>query len=85
MAERIGALLEGRVPVARPAQFDYDFLAHERALHRAHGHRPRPAGAGLPPGAGPGYAWTVGEYDAGIGTVAVPVFLGCAAYGSLSA
>lgn len=31
-----------------------------------------------------GYAWTVGEYDAGIGTVAVPVFLGREPYGSLS-
>ncbi|MFI9605405.1 IclR family transcriptional regulator [Streptomyces sp. NPDC004069] len=31
-----------------------------------------------------GYAWTVGEYDAGIGTVAVPVFLGAEPYGSLS-
>ncbi|OEV04124.1 IclR family transcriptional regulator [Streptomyces oceani] len=31
-----------------------------------------------------GYAWTVGEYDTGIGTVAVPVFLGPEPYGSLS-
>lgn len=31
-----------------------------------------------------GYAWTVGEYDAGIGTVAVPLFLGRELYGSLS-
>ncbi|MFE1585126.1 TerD family protein [Streptomyces sp. NPDC058737] len=31
VAERIGALLEGRVLVAHNAQFDYDFLAHEFA------------------------------------------------------
>ncbi|WP_425634567.1 IclR family transcriptional regulator domain-containing protein, partial [Actinomadura citrea] len=31
-----------------------------------------------------GYAWTVGEYDTGIATVAVPVFLGREPYGSLS-
>ncbi|MCF2126651.1 IclR family transcriptional regulator [Strepomyces sp. STD 3.1] len=31
-----------------------------------------------------GYAWTTGEYDAGIGTVAIPVFLGAEPYGSLS-
>ncbi|MEU8505143.1 IclR family transcriptional regulator [Streptomyces brevispora] len=31
-----------------------------------------------------GYAWTVGEYDAGVATVAVPVFLGREPYGSLS-
>ncbi|MGX1673045.1 IclR family transcriptional regulator [Streptomyces sp. NPDC055400] len=31
-----------------------------------------------------GHAWTVGEYDAGIATVAVPVFLGREPYGSLS-
>lgn len=31
-----------------------------------------------------GYAWTVGEYDNGIATVAVPVFLGREPYGSLS-
>ncbi|WP_405783250.1 IclR family transcriptional regulator [Streptomyces sp. NBC_00859] len=31
-----------------------------------------------------GYAWTVGEYDSGIATLAVPVFLGREPYGSLS-
>jgi len=31
-----------------------------------------------------GYAWTVGEYDTGIATLAVPVFLGREPYGSLS-
>lgn len=31
-----------------------------------------------------GYAFTVGEYDTGIATVAVPVFLGREPYGSLS-
>ncbi|MFB6988404.1 IclR family transcriptional regulator [Streptomyces sp. NPDC056304] len=31
-----------------------------------------------------GYAWTVGEYDTGVATVAVPVFLGREPYGSLS-
>lgn len=31
VAERVGALLEGRVLVAHNAQFDYDFLAHEFA------------------------------------------------------
>ncbi|MEV0775065.1 IclR family transcriptional regulator [Streptomyces sp. NPDC050428] len=31
-----------------------------------------------------GYAWTVGEYDTGIATVAVPVFVGREPYGSLS-
>ncbi|MFK4547683.1 DNA polymerase-3 subunit epsilon [Streptomyces tendae] len=34
VAERIGALLEGRVLVAHNAQFDYDFLAHEFARAR---------------------------------------------------
>ncbi|MFC9223585.1 IclR family transcriptional regulator [Streptomyces hygroscopicus] len=31
-----------------------------------------------------GYAWTVGEYDTGVATVAVPFFLGREPYGSLS-
>lgn len=31
-----------------------------------------------------GFAWTVGEYDTGIATVAVPVFVGREPYGSLS-
>ncbi|MFE5262454.1 TerD family protein [Streptomyces coelicoflavus] len=34
VAERLGALLEGRVLVAHNAQFDYDFLAHEFARAR---------------------------------------------------
>ncbi|MGW3970280.1 TerD family protein [Streptomyces ardesiacus] len=34
VAERVGALLEGRVLVAHNAQFDYDFLAHEFARAR---------------------------------------------------
>ncbi|MET7814302.1 TerD family protein [Streptomyces sp. NPDC005395] len=34
VAERIGALLEGRVLVAHNAQFDYDFLTHEFARAR---------------------------------------------------
>ncbi|WP_398856750.1 MULTISPECIES: exonuclease domain-containing protein [Streptomyces] len=34
VAERIGALLRGRVLVAHNAQFDYDFLAHEFARAR---------------------------------------------------
>ncbi|MEV0265681.1 IclR family transcriptional regulator [Streptomyces sp. NPDC050617] len=31
-----------------------------------------------------GHAWTVGEYDAGVATLAVPLFLGREPYGSLS-
>ncbi|MFB7657584.1 MULTISPECIES: TerD family protein [unclassified Streptomyces] len=34
VAQRIGALLEGRVLVAHNAQFDYDFLSHEFARAR---------------------------------------------------
>ncbi|GLW72159.1 hypothetical protein Kpho02_44580 [Kitasatospora phosalacinea] len=36
VADRIGALLRGRVMVAHNAQFDYDFLAHEFARARLH-------------------------------------------------
>ncbi|BAJ28470.1 MULTISPECIES: TerD family protein [Kitasatospora] len=36
VADRIGALLDGRVMVAHNAQFDYDFLAHEFARARLH-------------------------------------------------